>query len=171
MTPKFILLVSATIFSLSTHADLQASNDDGRYWGLGLSQISIDAFDINAVTGKLGYAFADYLSLESRLSFGLDDRTVNDVSMEVEYNFAAYLRIGLPIAKYVYPYAILGYSRTSLSASNQTQSEDIRHGFSYGGGFNYYLHETTTIDVELVRYYKESDTNINAIFIGVTGNF
>ena len=134
-----------------------AANAKGFYSGLVVDSQNLDfptdaRFNLLGVVG--GYQFNDYLSVEGRLSTGLNDETLNvivsegpgELSREIDFQASVFLKGSYEIANGLSIYALTGYSDTTLESTLLFEQDSVAvsntsdasvNGFAYGVGLNF----------------------------------
>ena len=175
---KHLMKLSAATALLAGAAQAQSSNpDSGVYVNVGVTQVSADldltnidvsgetvdlgnqSPDVLMITGRIGYRFNDYISVEGDLGFGLggDDFSAvvpvntglgpvnvdTDISLDINNYFGAFVKGSLPLGDQFEIFARGGYgtaeveadvtaSALGLSASS-SESESL-NDFAFGVG-------------------------------------
>jgi len=181
MKHLFKLTVATAAMAGAAQAQAQsATNDSGVYVNVGVTQLSADldlsaidvagetvdlgnqSPDILMITGRIGYRFNDYISVEGDLGFGLggDDFSevipVNtalgavdidaDVSLDINNYFGAFVKGSLPLGDQFEVFARGGYGAAEAEAditasalgftASASESETV-DDFAFGVGAQY----------------------------------
>lgn len=173
--PLFFLLLSTSPFAV-------AVDEPTFYWGamVGVSEFSISGEDINptSFTGRVGYEFGKYLSVEGRLMASGSDNFSDGTSLEVTYlgNVSAKLNLPFGDEKRVNVYGLVGYSTWKWTASlaNMT-AHDTDNGVSYGVGVDLFADGVNGVNFEIIRYLDSSisgeDYTLDTASIGYVRRF
>ena len=169
-----ISIIGLGIISLSSFTQ---ANDVERYAGasfavLDYSESGFDDASLNALIGRAGAKFNEYISAEVRLGFGIGDDTVSGVDLELKNLIGAYVRAGFPASDTVYPYVVIGLSRLELEASGfGVTIDDSDNDASYGLGVDIDVSEAATLNAEYTNYFDKDSIEITAFNFGATFNF
>lgn len=138
---------------------------------------TVDPIDEDAslmgFTGLLGSAINENISGEVRVTLGVDDDTVGEgilrTKLELNSMIGAYLRAGIPMGPNFTPYAVLGFTRAELDASNPyfDIDTDSDTDVSYGIGMDLSLDRKLSLNVEYMNYYDKDDSEISGFSIGI----
>jgi hypothetical protein len=173
--PILFLLLLSSPFAV-------AADEPNAYWGVmvGMSEFSISGEELNPtnLTGRLGYEFGRYLSVEGRLMASESDAFMDGTSLEVEYlwNVSAKLNIPFGDEKHVNVYALAGYSTWKWSASQgNVTAHDTDDGVSYGVGVDLFADGINGVNLEVVRYLDSTiggvDYTLDSASIGYVRRF
>lgn len=156
------------------------------YWGVmaGVTEFSVAGEDINpmSLTGRFGYDFGRFLSIEARLmASDTDSFSANFpgyTTWEINYlgNVSAKLNIPFGVEKRVNLYGLVGYSTWKWTATEGNLTEhDTDNGASYGIGFDLFADRVNGINIEVIRYLDSSigseDYTLDAASIGYIRRF
>lgn len=154
--PIFLLLLCSSTLA-------HAAGGPKFYWGVmaGVSEFSIADEDINptSVTGRIGYDFGKYLSVEGRLMASGSDTFTDGTSLEVTYlgNISAKLNFPFGEEKRVNVYGLLGYTTWKWTAYlGDLTAHDTDDGASYGLGIDLFADQLNGINFEVIRYLDSS---------------
>ena len=170
----FLLLITSPL--------VVAADEPKAYWGLmvGESQFSISGEDISptSFTGRLGYEFGKYLSVEGRLMASGSDTFPDGTSLEVTYlgNISAKLNIPFGDEKRVNVYGLVGYSSWKWTATQgDLTAHDTDEGVSYGVGIDLFADGINGLNFEVIRYLDSSiggeDYTLDTASIGYVRRF
>jgi len=144
------------------------ADDADAYWGvmLGKTEYEDPSADLSllSLTGRLGYEFGSYLSVEGRLLFsGAESKTgvVDDLRVEYLGNVSAKVNIPFGDAKKVNLYGVVGYSGWKITydlAGTDTYFTD--NGASYGVGIDLFADGINGLNLEWLRY---ADSKVNGV--------
>jgi hypothetical protein len=159
------------------------------YWGamVGVSEFSYENNVINplnedinptSITGRLGFEFGKFLSVEGRLMASGSDSFTNGYSFEVSYlgNLSAKLNIPFGDVRRVNVYALAGYSSWKWTATQGNSTwHDTDSGASYGIGVDLFADGINGINFEVIRYLDSSisgsDYTLDTASIGYVRRF
>jgi outer membrane immunogenic protein len=134
------------------------------------------------ISGKAGMRFNDNVSGEFRLGVGVGDDEIigshdsGQVPIQVELRafYGAYMRVGKQVSHFMYPYAILGYSKlherrgnTSLDIGSSLSNVDAQvkraslSGFSYGAGVDINIREYLKLNIEYMSYFDKKTASMS----------
>jgi hypothetical protein len=159
-----------------------AADGPNAYWGVmaGVSEFSITGEDLRptSYTGRLGFEFNKFLSVEGRLMASESDTFADGTSFEVTYlgNASAKLNIPFGDEKRVNFYGLVGYSSWKWTI-NQSGSifHDTDDGVSYGVGFDLFADGINGVNIEAVRYLDSkiggTDYTLDTASIGYVRRF
>lgn len=168
-------LTSALVaFVISATSSLAIANP---YIGVDYSYFDAGDLDLGAIALKAGYQLTDWVSVEARLGFGIDDDKFDipelglySVKGEIEHYYGAYLRAGMPNETMFYPYAVAGYSKFRVKASYQgISAKENESDFSYGLGARLDFSENWSANLEFMRYMDGDDAD--AVSLGLMYRF
>jgi len=177
--PIFFLL-------LFTSSLVVAADEPKAYWGLmvGVSEFSVLGEDIKptSLTGRLGYEFGKYLSVEGRLMASDSDYFSGGFpgyrTWEVTYlgNVSAKLNIPFGDEKRVNVYGLVGYSSWKWTATQgDLTAHDTDEGVSYGVGIDLFADGINGLNFEVIRYLDSSiaseDYTLDTASIGYVRRF
>lgn len=140
-----------------------------------LNLVSDDA-SLMAVYGRAGMFFNPNLSGELRLGLGVNEKTVDlggqDVDVEINNFYGAYLRGGLPVNETFYPYAVFGYTRgdADLTVAGDRYSGSTS-GLSYGVGSDFTFNDVITLNIEYLILLDEDEAELGGISVGLSKTF
>lgn len=135
-----------------------------------------DEPSLTAVYGRLGTSFNDYFSAEARIGFGLTDDRVsvfgNDVDVDLNNLFGAYLKGGAQVTEMFYPYAVIGYTRGEIEASVLGFSiSESESDLSFGLGADVTVSEGMTFNLEYMNYYDKDGVELSGFSVGFISAF
>tara|TARA_R110001592_G_scaffold357853_1_gene661654 strand:+ start:83 stop:619 length:537 start_codon:yes stop_codon:yes gene_type:complete len=137
--------------------------------------ISDDA-SLMMLSGRLGTKFNENLSGEIRIGFGIGDDSVNvfgnDVDVELDTMFGAYVRGGIQAADKFYPYVVLGYTRGEVTASVPGFSDsESESDVSFGLGADVDINEKLTFNAEYMNYLDKDGVEVDGFSLGIVTKF
>ena len=135
---KFIKIALATA-AISTFATAAQAQDSGIYVNVGVDAVEFDAF---AITGRVGYEFNQFFSVEGQGSFGVIDDSDDELGADVsaDYSLGGFARASYPIGDQFSVFARGGYhfSQLGIDVDGFADSFDFDFdGFAFGGGIEY----------------------------------
>lgn len=167
-----LLLVSFTAVGSSAAAQAQA----GLFAGLSVYQLEYREggaeAEPSAVSINVGYQFSANFSLEARAGSGLADDSVRifgePASMDVDNFVGAYAKFLLPLTSSLSAYGLAGYTYGKVEARGNSSSIKVSEGdITYGAGVDFRLGDHLIINAELARLMDTSDTEIDALSVGL----
>jgi hypothetical protein len=156
--------------------DMYKSGVGGLYAGLNYTFMNLesgnDDADVGTLSAKVGVMATPFLGIEARGGFGVDDETVGLVDYSVDNFFGGYATFNLANESPITPYAVLGFTRVELQADSPlgTSTED-ESDVSYGLGLNMEFAPNLSGNLEYMRYYEDSDAEIDGLGVGIQLNF
>jgi len=158
----------AMIASGSAMAD-EFKSTSGPYAGANLIFMDADwgfaDASFSAISGRLGTSINENFSGEVRVALGLDDDKIGGVNVGLDSMIGGYLRAGIPVANNLFPYAVIGFTRTELDVDPGSSDSDT--DLSYGIGVDLALDRNISLNIEYMEYYDDSDVDISGISIGI----
>src|SRR5690554_1133055 len=174
---KNLLIASIATAGIATAgtasaADMYKSGVGALYAGLNYTFINIDGrladADVGTLSGKVGVMANEYVGLEARAGFGVDDDKIAGVDVKLDNFFGGYATFNMVNESPFRPYAVLGFTRVELEVGNRSDDES---DFSYGAGVNFEMAQNLSGNLEYMRYYDDSDVTVDGIGLGVQFNF
>lgn len=162
--------------STASAQDMYKSGVGGLYTGLNYTFMNLESgnadADVGTLSAKVGVMATPFLGIEARGGFGVDDETVGPVDYSVDNFFGGYATFNLANESPITPYAVLGFTRVELQADSPfgTSTED-ESDVSYGLGLNMEFARNLSGNVEYMRYYEDSDAEIDGLGVGIQLNF
>lgn len=156
--------------------DMYKSGVGGLYTGLNYTFMNLESgnadADVGTLSAKVGVMATPFLGIEARGGFGVDDETVGGVDFSVDNFFGGYATFNLANESPITPYAILGFTRVELQADSPfgTSTED-ESDVSYGLGLNMQFAPNLSGNLEYMRYYEDSDAELDGLGVGIQLNF
>ncbi len=153
--------------------DMYKSGMGGLYAGLNYTFMDVDfdgiaSADVGTLSGKVGVMANEFLGIEARAGFGVDDDRIAGTKVELDSFFGGYATINMVNESPVTPYAVLGFTRVEASLGSVSDDDS---DLSYGAGLNFKFAQNLSGNVEYMRYYDDSDITIDGIGLGVQVNF
>ena len=175
---KNLLIASVVTAGLAAAGTASAqsmykSSVGGLYAGLNYTFMDVDysgvsSADVGTLSAKVGVMATDYIGLEARAGFGVDDDRVAGNKVKLDNFFGGYTTINMVNESPVTPYAVLGFTRIEVEEGSYS---DDASDFSYGAGLNVKFAQNLSGNVEYMRYYDDSDLTVDGIGLGVQMNF
>ena len=145
------------------------ADDADAYWGvmLGKTDYEDPTVDLSLLsfTGRFGYEFGKFLSLEGRLLFSGGESkagVVDDLKIEYLGNVSAKVNLPLGDAKRVNLYGVVGYSTWKISYNSAgTDTYFTDDGVSYGVGIDLFADSINGINLEWVRYADNTKDGVD----------
>lgn len=156
--------------------DMYKSGIGGLYTGLNYSFVSLESgnadADVGTLSAKVGVMATPFLGIEARGGFGVDDDRIGGVDYSLDNFFGGYATFNLVNESPVTPYAILGFTRVEIEAESflGSATED-ESDVSYGIGMNVAFAPNLSGNLEYMRYYEDSDVEIDGLGVGIQFNF
>lgn len=146
------------------------------------------------VSGKAGIRFNDNVSGELRAGVGIGDDEIigsyddGQVPIQVELRafYGVYMRVGKQVSRYMYPYAILGYTKlherrgnTSLNTNPGLSNIDVdvdvedksMSGVSYGAGVDINIREYLKLSIEYTSYFDKKTASMSGYSVEIYKRF
>lgn len=157
----------------ATAQDMYKSGMGGLYAGVNYTFMDVDyrgaaSADVGTLSGKVGVMATDFLGVEARAGFGVDDDRVLGQKVKLDNFFGGYATINMANQSPVTPYAVLGFTRIEAEFGSRSDDE---LDFSYGVGLNVELAQNLSGNLEYMRYYDDSDITVDGIGLGLQMNF
>ena len=136
----------------------------------GGAEISIDNDldeDFSEIMIQAGYEFNDYIAVEGRYWFGLDEDIdygsrlgVNNTSIDA---WGIYVKPQYPVTEAFNIYALLGYgaAEADVTLPGADYQSDSVDGFSWGIGAGYSFTENIAVFVDYVSIYDDNEEYVN----------
>ena len=117
--------------------------------------------DLYAVTGKVGYKFIDYLSIEGFIGLGVsDDETGSGITLtnlEVDRISGLFIKGAYPINEKFSIYGLLGQTEVKMTAENQlSTATDTTNDTSFGAGAQFNFNNNMSLSLEYIKYIDKS---------------
>ena len=135
--------------------------------------------DFEAAMFQAGYSFNEYIAIEGRFWYGLEETLfVNDtINNESNINiWGIYAKPMYPVTEAIDIYALLGYASASYDLS--VSSLEDRDGFSWGAGLEYTFSNNIKLFADYASIYQDSasgyalnDDSINTYNFGIGYRF
>lgn len=152
--------------------DMYKSGVGGLYAGLNYTFMDLDfdgpSADVGTLSGKVGVMANEFLGIEARAGFGVDDDRIAGNKVELNSFFGGYATLNMVNQSPVTPYAVLGFTRVEATFG---PVKDDDSDFSYGAGVNFQFAQNLSGNLEYMRYYDDSNITVDGIGLGVQMNF
>ena len=156
--------------------DMYKSGVGGLYTGLNYTIMNLESgnadADVGTLSAKVGVMATPYLGIEARGGFGVDDDRIGGVDYSLDNFFGGYATFNLANESPITPYAILGFTRVEIEASSflGTATAD-ETDVSYGIGMNMEFAPNLSGNLEYMRYYEDSNAEVDGLGVGIQFNF
>lgn len=156
--------------------DMYKSGVGGLYTGLNYTFMNLESgnadADVGTLSAKVGVMATPFLGIEARGGFGVDDDRIGGVDYSLDNFFGGYATFNLVNESPITPYAVLGFTRVEIEADSPfgTATED-ETDVSYGIGMNMEFAPNLSGNLEYMRYYEDSDVEIDGLGVGIQFNF
>ena len=154
----------------------------------GYNEVTSEDWDYSTIMLQAGYNFNQYIAIEARYWFGLDETVDTDILGNYDLSvdtFGIYVKPQYPVTEAFNIYALLGYANNDpqVDHAGTTTNFDSTDGFSWGIGAAYAFTENLSVFVDYVDMYNDDNdyTNIGGSYndditlstwnFGVTYNF
>lgn len=176
-------MLLAGIISSTFSAVTIAEDNSGpqKYLGVGLGfytydEIGFGEADLTGSVFRVGAKFNEYIAAEGRLGFGIVGDSVSylgqEIDVDLNYLFGAYLRAGIPASDKVFPYMVAGFTRGEVEASALGVSvEAAESDMSYGLGIDVDASDKVTLNAEYINLLDKDGAEVGGFSLGVAVNF
>lgn len=139
---KTLKITAAAIVAMGFASSAMAQ-DSNTYVNLGVTTYEFDTYSIS---GKVGYDFSKYFSVEGQAGFGVisDKETIGntEVKAKVDYDLGAFVVAHAPIAENFEVLGRVGYYYAEVGGSAVVNGQTIADsanfdGLAFGGGLQY----------------------------------
>ncbi|MBE0485633.1 porin family protein [Marinobacter sp.] len=153
--------------------DMYKSGVGGLYAGLNYTFMDVDfdgiaSADVGTLSGKVGVMANEFLGIEARAGFGVDDDRIAGNKVELNSFFGGYATLNMVNQSPVTPYAVLGFTRVEATLG---PVKDDDSDFSYGAGVNFQFAQNLSGNLEYMRYYDDSNVTVDGLGLGLQMNF
>jgi opacity protein-like surface antigen len=159
---KFLIAaasVAVVAVAAPAFAQIQPTANTGAYGNLGYSNFGIGDANVNAIQGRLGYRFNDYIGVEGEVAAGLNKDKVNiapgvDAKVKLNHEEAIYGVGFLPLSPRFDLLGRVGYGHSKISTSIPgagIKGSDGEDSWNFGGGAQYRLDPHNGIRAEYTR--------------------
>ena len=158
------LLAAASAAALAMLAPAAANAQDatgGAYANLGYSYVDADGGHLDALTGRFGFKFNNWIGAEAEGSFGLGSEDVTvDVgtgpiagSVKLKHQLAAYVVGFAPVGTNTDLFARVGYgtNKFRVRALGVSDSDSVE-SFNYGIGVAHHFDGVNGVRLDWTRY-------------------
>lgn len=160
---KKLLLAAAAVAATAVAAPAFAQ----AHGSVSYSSISVDDFDLSAITGRFGWD-QGMLGIEGEASVGLDDDTIGAVTVELEHEFGVFGRLRGEVSENLELFARAGYVTTSIDVNGVSIDES---GFAFGAGANWFFDGLNGVRGEYTQYDVGNGTEADVWSIGFVRRF
>jgi hypothetical protein len=149
---------------------------NGTYIGGGIASIDISnngsGPNVSAFIGRFGKPLNENITGEVRVGFGMGNRSFEETKYEIGGLFGTYFKIGAAASDNIYPYAVVGLTRTKVTAADrENKISESKLDPSLGLGVELGNFETGTITIEYMNYVDKSIFELSGFSIGFTMAF
>jgi len=153
--------------------DMYKSGVGSLYAGLNYTFMDVDfdgfaSADVGTLSGKVDIMANEFLGVEARAGFGVDDDRIAGAKVKLDNFFGGYATINMANQSPVTPYAVIGFTRIEAEIGSQSDDDS---DFSYGAGVNFKFAQNLSGNLEYMRYYDDSNVTVDGIGLGVQMNF
>ena len=157
---KFLIAaasIAVAAVSAPAFAQVQPTANTGVYGNLGYSNFGIGDANINAIQGRLGYRFNDYVGVEGEVAGGLDKDKVAvapgvDAKVKLDHEEAIYGVGFVPLSPQFDLLGRVGYGHTKTTISlGGVSASDGQDSWNFGGGAQYKLDAHNGVRAEYTR--------------------
>jgi outer membrane immunogenic protein len=161
---KKLILLSIAALSL-TATPVSAGEDGQAYVNIGGTVFNDAGI---AITGRVGYNFAQYFGIEGEGSVGVSDSssTFSGTNFDTDINssFAGFGVGRMPLGEQFSVFGRVGYHSTSIGVKSTVVSGSRSiDGIAFGGGIEFMFDEKNGFRTEYTRF----DGNVNAVSGGI----
>jgi len=131
-------------------------------------------FDVSPSSLSLGieYDFNEHFSIVGKYGIGIQDDTgstfFGDAQVDIDNLYGVYFKAGILPDAVAKPYALIGYTKTKLTANFNGQkfgqSED---DLSYAIGVEFELNEDLLLNLDYSQLIDDADVDMSSINLGV----
>ena len=127
---------------------------------------------------RAGKQYSENFSAEVRLGVGLGDDAIEldsvntNLKLSIREYYGAYVRAGVQLAKRVYPYGVVGYTRATFEAGDDSFNvhKDFG-GLSYGAGVDIEIKQDLSTNIEYMHYFDTVGVELTGFSVGLTKSF
>ncbi len=181
MKNKIILGSAFAVMASFASGAVAQDSVEGGYVGLNYVFLTYeedgisDEFDLGALVGKAGVRINPYVSAEFRAGFGAADDSASfngaSVELELDYMVGGYMVLGLPNESPVYPYVVVGATKSELTASatgpgGSASVSGSESDISYGFGANLEINKDFQVNGEYMQYIDKDGGEISGVAVG-----
>ncbi len=159
------LLLGAAAAAVLLAGPAFAQTAPATYYGnIGYSALSGGGEDdttLNAITGRVGARFGQYVGVEGQASFGLGSEEFEGVDISLNNEFSGHLVGFLPVSPNADLLARIGYGRTELKGEIQGfEAEASGSGITFGVGGQYFFDGLNGVRLDYTRQeFSEDEDN------------
>lgn len=138
-------------------AQAQEAPAGGPYVNLGYARVDTDPGGLDAIQGRLGYRFNNWIGVEGELATGLGSDNVRiggvEGSLKLKHSASAFLTGFAPIGANTDLIARVGYGTSKVRArSGGVSVSDSEESFNYGLGAQHHFDGVNGVRVDWTRY-------------------
>ena len=140
---KAIIAAAAAVAAIAAAAPAVAQVSGS----VGYTRFNTDAADLDAVTGRVGWA-AGPVGVEAEGTFGVGD----DNGIELKHDVAAYAKVQAPIGETVNVFARVGYGTTEIEGNGLPGTAFDDESLRYGAGAEFFFDGLNGVRGDWTRY-------------------
>jgi predicted porin len=164
-------------FAAPAIAQVQTTAPTGVYANLGYSNLGPGDAKLDAIQGRLGYRFNNWLGLEGELAGGLGSDKVNvapglDGKVKLQHQEAVYGVGFLPLTPQWDLIGRVGYGNTKLKTSAAGLSDtDNEQSWNFGAGAQYHFDDKNGVRADYTRQEYEHNGNADVWSVAYSRRF
>lgn len=152
----------------------------GGYAGVGyvFSEVEPDNTSSSADVQALQFHFGSWFNSEGtfggefRAALGTSDDDINNVDVEIDRFFGAYLRGQFPNSMPLRPYGLIGLTRVETTEKAGGSSDDENYnGLSLGVGAELTIQNNVFVSMELLSAVDSGGEEVQNFTLGIGGRF
>lgn len=133
-------------------------------------------FDLNILDLRLGVEMLDWLHIEGRVAYGLNDKSSNGIEFSINRMAGVYGVLRLPNQSkddLIRPYALAGvtYGEVDFLIPGIVRDRETETDLSYGIGTNIGITNSIDLFVEFMQYLDKNGLDFSGIGVGVKFDF
>lgn len=175
-TLAIVIATSLATVGTASAQDMYKTGMGGAYAGLNYTFLNLETgnadADVDTLSAKIGVMATPYLGFEARGGFGVNDERIRGVDYSLDNFFGGYATFNLANESPITPYVIAGFTRVEIEANSflGSATED-ETDVSFGIGMTMEFAPNLSGNLEYMRYYEDSDAEIDGLGIGIQVNF
>lgn len=159
---------------------VQSTSFAGGYAGVGyvFSEVEPDNTSSSADVQALQFHFGSWFNSEGtfggefRAALGTSDDDINNVDVEIDRFFGAYLRGQFPNSMPLRPYGLIGLTRVETTEKAGGSSDDENYnGLSLGVGAEFTIQNNVFVSMELLSAVDSGGEEVQNFTLGIGGRF
>ena len=151
-----------------------ASFASDNYFSINLSKMELgDTAQFRGFNMDLGRQFGDYIAIEAKLGLSIDDeRLAPGAFISVDHYAGIYAKAMAPVTASTTAYVIGGHTTYKMDSRIGTEAFTFDESdYSIGLGADIEIGETTTFNVEFIRFGDKEDLELDQLSVGLTTHF